>query len=156
MFIQQNIVHCPSVDSHTDRNFPQIPAFFKSLLDLVKQSVCVPAQGAVLVLHTVWKPVDPRQASAFRFPEYLRYAFRWKPRCPLPKNISSLSLPPDQSKWNTSWRSLLTGLLSGFVSMMSAIKSHHFRLICVSAPWFHFSSSSISMYPYKTLVSGSR
>ena len=62
----------------------------------------------------------------------------------------------DQSKWKTSWRSVHTGLLSGFVSMISAIKSHHLRLIAVSALSSHFFKSSTSIYPYRTLVSRSR
>lgn len=50
-----------------------------------------------------------------------------------------------QSKWKTGFKSTLTGLLSGLVSMMLAMKSHHFLLMAVSAPFAHFSSSSISM-----------
>lgn len=50
-----------------------------------------------------------------------------------------------QSRWNTFCKSTETGLLSGFVSMISAIKSHHLRLIAVSLLCAHFSSSSISI-----------
>ena len=46
-----------------------------------------------------------------------------------------------------------TGLLSGFVSIISAIKSHHFLQIAVSADLSHFSSLSISIYPKSVLVS---
>lgn len=60
-----------------------------------------------------------------------------------PHPLPSASLP--QSRWNTFCRSMLTGLLSGLVSMMSAMKSHHLRLMAVSAPLAQSASSSISM-----------
>ena len=61
-----------------------------------------------------------------------------------------------EPKWKTFLRSTATGLLSGFVSMMSAIKSHHLRFMAVSAPFAQSSSSSISMYPKRVSVSLSR
>ena len=59
--------------------------------------------------------------------------------------VSKPQLFRPQSRWNTFCRSTLTGLLSGLVSMMSAMKSHHLRLMAVSAPLAQSSSSSISM-----------
>ena len=58
LLIQQHIIHCPGVDCHAHRDFPQLFTFSHSGNDLTEQSVHIPQKLSVLMIHAVLETVD--------------------------------------------------------------------------------------------------
>ena len=57
IFIQQHIVNAPCIDAHRNRNLPDLFTFLKTVFDLCKETVHIPAERAVLIVHSVRETV---------------------------------------------------------------------------------------------------
>ena len=57
VFIEQHIVNTPCVDGHGNRDLADLFTFFKTIFDLRKKTVHIPAEGAVLIVHPVGETI---------------------------------------------------------------------------------------------------